>query len=419
MPYPEESLLSMDLHQLPNVHEVDVANGVVTFMEAEKHLDDSFDAIEAAMQVVMSLESIADDLLSQIIDRDGGASWSHEEQRMLDITLDTIYSGGLLVRPDDVGLEAFADRTLAQHLQTVRAHAVRILEAILQAVKRALQLVGDYIHNAISMAGYMAVYARRLEIETRKHGGEPEKKSYKDKTQAKRLWCPEGRLIPGFQQVVDLVFSAVHVANGPIAQEMEHLLRHFHAKQIAHLPDLAKVLSDNYRPAFAHVDGDLPYPEKHVDMPDDCTLYETDILMGNMIGLCIMPTTNRALHHFDFNIVEIDEATEADEVDVSDLSTVRHLLRMVNNVCAGIHVFEKEQRKFEYLAKDLEILKHAIQNAGDLDAIDKDILRCVGKIAPKIISGLHKASFSYAIRTARSILTHCKNSIEQYPLLTA
>ena len=409
------------VEEQPVFSDADEAEGYISLYEQEQRACDALQILEDNVKVVTALEGFADFLLDNLIDGEA-QTWTAEQQKMVDFQLDQIYSGSGLERPMELGLESLGQpgKTLKEHVQTLKEHALKVVKAILAAFKRAYEYISDFIHAVVAYAGRLAIQARRLEVASRELKPTPTAETYKDKYLARQLYTLDGDVPRTYQSVMELVFGAVQVANGPLVTEVEHLLTVFSDKQTnREMPNLAEVVEKNYRPAFAYVNINLPWSTDNFDVPEDCTVFETPFLFNGAVGVCIVPNKNRDLNKFEFRIIETgkydDHSKDLEEVEVSTLDEVRHLLRQVNGVCAGIHVFEKEQRKFDSLNRELATLQSRIANVtGDLSHFDTEVLKVLGKIAPKIVSGLHRASFAYAVNVSRQVLNHCRKSMAQY-----
>jgi hypothetical protein len=288
------------------------------------------------------------------------------------------------------------------------------------AFKRVYEYIKDFLHAATAYAARLAMQARRMEVDCRDLKDVRSAETYEDKYLARQLYTPTGDLLQTYQLVMELVYSAVHVANGPLVGELEHLLQGLKKADDAKvMPDLAKVVEQNYHPAFNYTHEPLPYPASNLDVPQDCAVYETPIMFNGAVGVGFLPQSNASLHRFEFRILETglyDKQTEGvSEVEVSSLEEIRALLRLVNGVASGIHIFEREERKLDSFRRDLDALQSSIAAIhGDLSAVDKDILKALGQIAPKLMMGMHRASFAYALTVSRQVLNHCRKSMAKY-----
>lgn len=402
-----------EIIEIPDEFSVDHA--AINVEDASQRILQGMDEIDRANQVVVALESLSDEILNNIMDNDAGGTMSPHEQRLVDVTLDQIYLGSGIEKPE-LSMESFGS-----FVSAVKEQILKIIEMILAGLKKLYEWIRGFIGKMNSEGRALAGQNRQLDAEIKmiNPNVEPKIKTIKNEFFANRLKLQEHHqsLADAYNEVLDFVEKATEVFNNPVVENVAESIKSFGTPGAKH-PDFAKLITDAYRPAFSHINTNLPYPRKMLDAPEDSSdVYETNIMLEGVVGVAIIPKNNESLRVFKLGMINVEKETStAKEIQILSLVDARRILTSAQSVHKFITEFDKNKDVIAAIESDVERLRSRLKNiTGELTDADRAVLRDIATVVgPTLINGLHTKAFAYAFRVTQHVQNFCKICLSQY-----
>lgn len=410
--------------------EGDVQEAVVQVNEAGEKVEDAEHQIRTANDAVNSLYVLASTIEESV--RRGSTEAGAEvvpmdpaAQAAVEVALEQIYNSIGLSKPVSLSLEAGFLDNAKEGAAKIKDHAIRILTAIVEAFRKAMDWITDYLAEATGAANRLGKYAEQLRREVLKirGNGQAQQAEFSNKPLAKALSKGQD-LAKRLDNLLELVDDARRVAVGQHVTLMNEIIEDFAAAEKKDVDAMLKlvvrfpeVLNKTYDGVFAH--GNELADVDPVFAPEGTEVYTTDYLPGGYLGVLVLPEALDTLRHLKFAIRRDDAAADEEAGDGVMKTLTRdqmdELLNIVITICEKIKGFQSAERKLREfsgkLTKSVEQLKKAPR---EMSQSDRELLGTVAIMAPYIAKGIHSRVFGFAVGSAGAVTKYVAQSLKQY-----
>lgn len=405
--------------------EGDVQESVSQAEEAGSILDKAFDEIQSANKAIDSLYRVANVVKDSVVVSEGQETLVS----LTEVAIEQIYESLDMQLPQTLSMEADFMEGVKTVASKIKDHAIRIMAAIIEAFRKAIDWIGDFINRVSDAAGKLESKAKTLSNRLSKvTRGQPRNTSFKDSNLSRALSGGED-LIKRYKEVSELVKDTASVAfKGEHIALLNKIIEEFVNSQnkdvtavLKLVTKLPEVLDKAYGNIFKHT-GEIG----HVTDPyvrEGTSVYTTSLLPGGYVGIMTVPNDLDSLKYLNFVIRRDDEASSKDAGDGTmktlDASEIKSLLDTAIGICSDISTFHHLQSALKMtsvkLTKAAEMLK---KNTHEMDKGHREVLGAIAIVAPYIAKGIHSRVFGFATSCSNAVINYCQKSIDQYEKLT-
>jgi hypothetical protein len=400
--------------------EGDVQTSVTESEQAGEVVDKAFDEIQSANKAIDSLYRVAGAIKDGITETTDTATVT----ALAEIAIEQIYESIGLEFPQTLSMEADFLEGAKTVASKIKDHAVRIMAAIVEAFRKAVDWISDFVKKVSNAAKHLENKAKALNKRLNSLSGKPSNASFMDRGLSKALSKGED-LSKRYKELAELVGDAYKVdSKGDHVILLNSIVEEFanaEAKDITATLKLVarfpEVIDKAYGNIFKHSQEIGKIADIYVKAGTD--VYTTDLLPGGYVGIMTVPTSLETLRHLSFVIRRDDDVASEDAGDGTmktlSISEIKILCGMVEKVCYDIatyHHFESVLKSTSVkLTKALEVLK---KTPTDMNPSHREVLGAIAIVAPYIARGIHSRVFGFATSCSNSVLSYCEKSIEQY-----
>jgi hypothetical protein len=400
--------------------EGDVQTAVDESEQAGEVVDKAFNEIESANRAIDSLYRVAGIIKDSVVTDENQAT----VVSLTEVAIEQIYDSIGVEFPQTLSMEASFLEGARNVASKIKDHAVRIMAAIIEAFRKAVDWVGDYIKKVTNAAKHLKNKAEKLVNSASKISGSPRNTSFVDHGLSKSLSKGDD-LINRYKELSGLVADAYRVDSAGLHITLfNQIVDEFASAENKDVTAVLKlvmkfpeVLDKAYGNIFKHTReiGSI----SDVYSKEGTDVYTTDLLPGGYVGIMIMPTDLESLRHLNFVIRRDDDAASKDAGDgvMKTLSTqsIQSLLTMVHMVCRNISTYHDFEAKLKAtstkLTKALDVLK---KTPSDMDKGHREVLGAIAIVAPYLAKGIHSRVFGFATSCSNAVINYCEKSINQY-----
>lgn len=419
--YTKESEVLQETQPTEVILEGDIQEDAIGVQEAADRVEQAEQDIRIGNDAVNSLYVLADAVETGVSD---GASVAVNAP-VVEVALEQIYSTLGMTKPASLSMEAGFTDNAKEFAGKIKDHAVRIMAAIIEAFRKAMDWISDFISEVTNASTRLSKYARQVEAEVAKVSSRKAtpgnvSKQIDNKPLAKAL--SEGKdLAKRVDNLTSLVDDAVRVANGEHITLLNTIIDDFAnskdkdtdamLKLALRIPD---VLEKTYSNVFTHTNELVDVNKAFA--PEGTTGYTTDWLPGEYLGILVLPDSLAALRHLKFVIRrDTDEDAGGSSLPTLSLKEMKQLLDSVIAICDSVSRFRAIHGKLadfsKKLTKSVDVLKKAPR---ELSQGDRELLGAIAIMAPYVAKGIHGRVFGFAVSNCRDVVKYCVKSLEQY-----
>ncbi len=395
--------------------EGEVQESVESVASAAETLQCAEQDIMSAGQAVDSLYALAD-AVEQSVDRNPSTD------AVVEVALEHIYQSIGFDKPRSLSMEAgFAD-SVKDKADKIREHATKILAAIIEAFRKAIEWVKDYVSEATNAAQRLNKYAKKLRYDLSK-SGEIRGNNFTDKSLAKALG-DVGQLTKRVENLADLVKDASRSSlfGGHIALMNELIDGYVKAEDKASVETLIKlamgipdVLKKAYDGIFSHEDELIQVSEHYA--PKGTSTYSTDYLPGNYLGVLVLPDGLDTLNYLSFNIRRDNEEAEKEAgngvVKALTAKEIKHYLEAVIAITDDIINFRSMDGELKRVVAKLTAATEQLKTSPkEMTKEDRQMLKAISVMAPYVAKGIHSRVFGHAVQSCQALLKYCVKSMD-------
>lgn len=388
--------------------------------EAEVIVDQTDEDLRSANAAIDSLYRLAG-AIEEGVSNDGPANQTLAA--VTEVALEGIYSSIGMQKPRTLSLEADFLDNLKNGAEKIKEHAVRILAAIIEAFRKAVDWIADYVKKATSASAAIGKYAEKLRAEARKTKNANVAAHIQDKNLAKAL-SGEGTLASRYKNVTELVKDARDTALGGHVHLLNEIIDDYADSEAKDIDAVLKValglidvLGKTYSGVFEHEDELLDVADAYKKPGTD--IYTTDFMPGGYLGILVMPKGLDSLRHLNFLIRRDDDEAEKQAGDgklaTLTLKEIDELLGAVIETTRVITNFQMhENRLREISGKLTKAVDKLKKTPKEMNQQHRELLGVIAIMAPYIAKGIHSRVFGFATGCSKAVVSYCEKSLEMH-----
>lgn len=400
--------------------EGDVQEAVTEVEESGVVVDQVFDDIQSANNAIDSLYRIAS-VIKDNVTEDGNTA---TVQSLAEIAIEQVYDSLNMRLPQTLSMEADFLEGAKAVATKIKEHAVRIMAAIVEAFRKAVDWISDYLKKVTGAAVRLENKAKELNKKLGQLSSEPKNVTFKDMNLARALSKGED-LSQRYVELRDLTSKAFEISwRGEHVTLLNQIIEKFIAEEskditavmklVLRIPD---VLEKTYGGIFSNNAEAINITDEY--SRDDTNTYTTGFLPGGYVGILMLPIGLDALRHLNFVIRRDEEAVSSDAGDgtmkTMSLLQTKLLVETAGVICSTIRVFHDFESKLKQtslkLTKAVDALK---KTSAEMDKGHREVLGAIAIMAPYLTRGIHSRVFGFATSCTNNVLRYCEKSLEQY-----
>lgn len=414
--YTQESETLQDAAQAEVILEGDIQDDAVSVSEAAEKVEQAEQDIRIGNDAVNSLYVLADAVETD----EPEASVSAVNSALVEISLEHIYNTLGMSKPASLSLEAGFTDNAKEFAGKIKDHAVRILTAIIEAFRKAMDWINDFVAEVTNASSRLSKYAKQVEAEISKVSSKSDVSGSIDNKPLAKALASGKDLVKRVDNLAGLVDDAYRVADGNHIALLNQIIDEFAGSEVKDADAVLKLalripdtLEKTYGGIFSHT-NELADVDK-VFAPEGTTAYTTDWLPGEYLGILVLPDSLATLRHLKFAIRRDTDEVSSDSLPVLSVKDMKQLLSDVVAICDSITRFRTTHGKLvdfsKKLTKSVEALKKAPR---ELAQADREMLGAIAIMAPYVAKGIHSRVFGFAVGSCRDIVKYVSKSLEQY-----
>lgn len=385
-----------------------VNDDVVDMNTASDSVDEAAEFICDADEAVVALEALAETLKSY-----GTEKFDPVTARLTQLNIESIYARAKLKAPRSMAMEAGESVSLGDRVNSLKAGARKLIEAILNALKQAWQRLVEFWNKATNAAGRMEKYALGVRKQLRSLQGVPSATTYSSASLGKALYTEDGSIGETYARVQKLTAAAAQSAYGQHIQLLNKGLDDFMAKRdtkglIDKVVTAISSVMDGVVPASGGAQIDAPA------QPEGTELHTTSYLLGGYVGALVFPTEAKALRHLQFAIQRPEDLDFKAEVQAAGIKEMEDLVNKAIVTCSVIRHFERDQKRLAELNVKVSKALDYAKSATTSDADVQEFLKTLSSTAPWIARGVHQTVFAYSLASTQAVLKHVEQSMKLF-----
>lgn len=402
------------------IPEEDIQNAIDDSEQAGEVTDQAFQEIQSANDAIDSLYRVAGVIKDSITDSGDTAT----VRALTEIAIEQIYDSIDVKMPQSLAMEADFLEGAKAAASKIKEHAVRIMAAIIEAFRKAVEWINDYLKKVTSAAGRLESKAKSLNKRLGQVRGNPKNASIKDVSLARAL--DKGNdLVKRYKELSDLTEDAAKVAwSGEHVTLLNQIIEEFTKSELEDVTPIIKLvlripeaLDKAYGNIFKH--GDELAKISGVYAREGTEIHTTSLLPGGYVGIMTMPESLDALRHLSFVIRRDDEYVGSHTQDGSmktlSLSDIKTLLTTAMNISSEVQAYQDFESKLKSIPLKLTRAAESLKKTpSEMDKGHREILGAIAIMAPYIVRGLHSRVFGFATSCTNSVLNYCERSISEY-----
>jgi hypothetical protein len=402
------------------VLEEDVQDSVDDSEKAGEVIDQAFQEIQSANDAIDSLYRVAGIIGDSVVEDQNTST----VQALTEIAIEQIYDSINVKMPQSLAMEADFLEGAKAVASKIKEHAVRIMAAIIEAFRKAVEWISDYLKKATSAAGRLENKAKSLNKRLGQARGSPKNVSFKDVNLARALSKGDD-LIKRYKELSDLTEDAAKVAwSGEHVTLLNQIIEEFAQAELKDATPIIKLviripeaLNKAYGNIFKH--GDELARISDVYAREGTEVHTTSFLPGGYVGIITMPESLDTLRHLNFVIKRDEESVNNNTGDGTmktlSLPDIRTLLATAINISSEVQAYQDFESKLKSIPVKLTRAAEALKKtSSEMDKGHREVLGAIAIMAPYIARGIHSRVFGFATSCTNSILNYCEKSIAEY-----
>jgi hypothetical protein len=400
--------------------EEDIQDAVDDSEQAGEVVDQAFQEIQSANDAIDSLYRVAGVIKDSVTD----STDTTTVRALTEIAIEQIYDSINVKMPQSLAMEADFLEGAKAAANKIKEHAVRIMAAIIEAFRKAVEWIGDYFKKVTSAAGRLESKVKSLNKRLGQVRGNPKNASFKDIGLARALSKGDD-LIKRYKELSDLTEDAAKVAwSGEHVTLLNQIIEEFAKAELKDVTPVLKlvlripeVLEKTYGNIFKH--GDELVKISDVYAREGTEVHTTSFLPGGYVGIMTTPDSLDTLRHLSFVIRRDEESVSSDAGDgvmkTLSLSDIKALLTIAMNISSEVQAYQDFESKLKSIPVKLTRAAEALKKTpAEMDKGHREILGAIAIMAPYIVRGIHGRVFGFATSCTNSILNYCEKSISEY-----
>jgi hypothetical protein len=392
----------------------EISEDAVELQGQEQQLDSADQEAAQALEAVRSLECLCE-TLSQT------SYITPEVSAVTEVALESIYQSIGVTRPRSVTFEA-EETSSESRIARIKEQIKRILMAIAEAFRRAMDWVNDYFLQLTGAAARLEKYAIAKLRELRSlRNNRINDAELNNRSLVKRLYTEKNDLPATMLMVQELVTDASAAALGDHVKVLNRAIEDFvEGKDISKLVEsIPEIFKKAYSGIFPLSGSQVPIQIEESYNPKGTTLYSTKWLVGDYLAMIVIPDDIDTISKLAFYIRSNPDLDPGPKMKYAQPDEIEQLLKQVIAICSVVRAFEKNRKGLEAFQGTLtKAVKKLSSTEGDFSDQDRQFLKSLSAVAPMIAKGIHQRVFGYAINTSRSVVQYtdlCMKNLEVRP----
>lgn len=392
---------------------IDIVLGIGDIQDEGRELDSNAEDIAEA--------AVAADDLEDLVQGGEKVEDTPEARMLLEVAVESIYNR-LGIENPHIALEAGGslESSVKDKLSSIKEHAVRLLRALLEAIKRAFESVRAYIRRVTDAAGRIEKNAIELNKIVRQI--KSDSKAYETHITNQRLVhalavTKQSNFHGAFANMAELVQDAYRSSKSGHVEFFNKVVDAFvEGKDVQHLREEIPVVLFHAFDEMLPNENTGPVVDVVGDIPEGTTILSSDLMPGNYVGILILPKDTAHLRELDYTVQRIDKDQEKLDLSVLSPQEMQQLLGEVVRVCATIRKFERDVNAHGTMVSRLTsaIKRFDQKGAEDIDSDDREFLRSITAMAPALARGIHERTFAYAVSTCANVLHYVEACVKEH-----
>lgn len=399
--------------------EGNVQDSITDAEQASSIVDQVSEEIRLANNAVDSLYRLANVVENSVTGDENTVAFNFTE-----VAIEQIYDTLNMQKPKSLSMEASFLEGVSSAAEKIKDHAVKIMAAIIEAFRKAIDWISDYLKKVTSAVNRIENRNKALQKRLNDITGSPKVTEFSDKNLARALG-KSGSLISSYQSLVELVNNSARVSKqGEHVFLFNRIVDEFTKSENKNIDAVLKlvikvpdVLNKTYSSVFKHNSDDISINNAYAR--EGTEVNTTEYLPGGYLGILLLPMDLDSLKHLNFVIRRDEEEAVINagdgKMDVLGWSDIKILLRMTALICSEIKSYRDFESKLKTMSDRLTKSVEAMKNTSkDMLSHHREVLGAVAILAPHIAKGVHSRVFGFAMSCSNSVLNYCEKSIEQY-----
>lgn len=301
-------------------------------------------------------------------------------------------------------------------LNSVKELIVRLIKALIEAIKRAVGNVKDYLDRItqVAMRTRKAALTLKRQVRALKRDYTAEKL---DNVRLQRQIGVSGdtSISRAFQNLHELCVGATKSVKSGHVQYLNKIVDEFMNDRDGNklIEGLPKVLQRAFDDALPNDSVDDMFDIENV--PEGGYILASNLLPGNAVGVLVVPKTVADLRVFSYSIEHASSSREVPQLDILSRQEMEWLLDSVNSIAGMVATFHRD-------TQEMGKLENSLSSA--VKRLDKDLMlatpefrqfvQALTSVAPALAKGIHEKSFAYAMQCSSAALRYVEASLKKH-----